>query len=183
MVSVRLPRVSSAAFVLSVVAAAGVAAGIHPRSVAASAASAAAAAPCTFAHGLQTGPWTRRVAGGLLISLRIENTRGRAACRFRNTVDLALLGDETRLLLPVRGNPTRLVAVNRVVPRRAVLDLSWVWRNWCRPPLRAVGSIESTSGAGPPAWVSLFRSPGCRDRGRPSTLAFYGATITRLHAN
>jgi hypothetical protein len=179
---VRSPRHSSAAFVLLAVAAAGLAAATYPRSIAASAAS-AAAAPCTFAHGLQTGPWTRRVAAGLVISLRIENTRGRTACRFRSKVDLALLGDESRLLLPVRGNPTRLVAVDRVVPRRAVLDVSWLWRNWCRPPLKAVGSMESTSSAGPPEWIGLFRSPGCSDRARPSTLAFYGVRITRLHAD
>ena len=118
-----------------------------------------------------------------MISLRIENTRGRSACRFRSKVDLALLDNETRWLLPVRRNPTRLVAVDRVVPRRAALDVSWVWRNWCQRPLRAVGSMESTSGAGPPEWVGLFRSPGCSDRGRPSTLAFYGVRITHLHAD
>jgi hypothetical protein len=177
-----MPRLSSAAFVLVVVAAAWVIAAAHARSLAASAGS-ARRGPCTFAHGLQSGPWTRRVPTGVVISVRIENTRGRSACRFRSDIDLALLGDETRLLLPVRGNPTSIVAVNRIVPRTAVLDVSWLWRNWCREPLTAVGSLESTSTAGPPAWVGLFRSPGCRDRGRASTLAFYGVRITRLHAD
>ena len=178
---VRSPRPSSGWVVLAVVAAAGVGAATHARGVAASTVS--AAPRCTFAHGLQHGPWARRAAGGVVISLRIENTRGRSACRFRSRVDLALLGDATRLVLPVRGNPTRLVAINRVVPRSAVLDVSWVWRNWCRRPLRAVGSMASTSDANPQEWVSLFRSPGCSDRGRPSTLAFYGARITRLHSD
>jgi hypothetical protein len=171
---------SSAALVLAVVAASAVDAATGARAGAGSAAS-ATRAPCTFAHGLQSGPWTRRIPGGVVISIRIENIRGRTACRFRSKIDLALLGHETRLLLPVRGNPTRALAVDRVVPRRSVLDVSWLWRNWCGRRLTAVGSLASTSEAGPPEWVGRFASPACSDRRSPSTLAFYGFRITRVH--
>jgi hypothetical protein len=145
----------------------------------AASASPQAVVPCTYANGLQSGPGFRRIPGGLVISLRVENTRGRSNCRFRAKVTIALLADETRLLLPVRGNPAPLWAVDRTVPKGTALDVSWLWRNWCRHRLTAVGSLASTATAVPQEWVGLFRSPGCRDRGRPSTVAAYRLEIVR----
>ena len=164
--------------VLTAAGVAGIAAAGSAPSDAASAAS-ETLAPCSFAHGLQVGPWTRRISGGVVISLRIENTRGRSACRFRSRVGLALLEDETRLLLPVRGNPTPEWAVDRVVPKGTMVDVSWLWRNWCRHRLTAAGSLSTTAAAGPPSWLGLFRSPGCSNRRRASTLAAYRLKIVR----
>jgi hypothetical protein len=115
----------------------------------------------------------------MVISLHVENTRGRSDCRFREALALSLVAKETRPLLPVRGNPAPLRAVDRTVPKGAVLRISWLWRNWCRLPVTAVGSLASGATAVRQQWVSLFPSPGCRDRRRPSTLAPYGLTILR----
>ncbi len=136
-------------------------------------------APCTFANGLQSGPSARHAPAGMVISLHVENTRGRSDCRFRETLALSLLGKETRLLLPVRGNPAPLRAIDHIVPKGAVLRISWLWRNWCRHPLTAVGSLASGATAVRQQWVSLFPSPKCRDRRGASTLAAYGLTILR----
>jgi hypothetical protein len=146
---------------------------------AAAAASARSLAPCTFANGLQTGPSARHIPGGIVISLYVENTRGRSGCRFRAKVALSLREDATRLLLPVRGNFAPPRAVNTAVAKGAVLRISWLWRNWCRR-VAAVGYVESMrDGADRQEWVGRLASPPCRDRRRPSTLAAYGLKILR----
>jgi hypothetical protein len=136
-------------------------------------------APCTFANGLQSGPSARPIPAGMVISLHVENIRGRSDCRFREALALSLLARDTRLLLPVRGNPAPLRVIDRIVPKGAVLRISWLWRNWCRRSVTAVGSLASGAAAVRQTWVSLFPSPACRDRRRPSTLATYGLTILR----
>lgn len=138
-----------------------------------------AIAPCTFANGYQSGPSSAGTAAGNVISLHVENTRGRADCRFRATLALSLLGANTRVLLPVRGNPARPRNVDRIVLKGTVLRISWLWRNWCRRPLTAVGDLAKGRAAVTQRWVSLFRSPACANRRRPSTLAASGLSVLR----
>jgi hypothetical protein len=129
---------------------------------------------CTFANGLQTGPSPRVIPGGVIVSLYIENTRGRADCRFRSTVTLTILHREWRWALRVTGNPSQ-VRVDRIVPKRSVLRISWVWRNWCNAQLTAVGTLKCVphARAVPQYWKGRFRSPACINRGRGSTLTGY----------
>jgi hypothetical protein len=60
-----------------------------------------------------------------------------------------------------------------------VLRISWLWRNWCRRPLTAVGDLTKGKFAVTQRWVSLFHSPACADSQRPSTLVTYGLRILR----
>ena len=134
---------------------------------------------CTFANGYQHGPAAARTTAGTVISLYVENTRGRRACRFHATLALSLLGSGSRTLLDVSGNPGSLRQVDRTVPRGAVLRVSWLWGNWCRRPLTAVGDLASGETVVVQRWVGLLHSPTCANRRRTSRLVDYHIELVR----
>lgn len=138
-----------------------------------------AARPCTFANGLQHGPSSIRTTAGQVLSLNVENTKGRADCRFRAVLSLSLLDNTSRTLLAVRGNPGPLRRVDQVVPRGAVMRVSWLWRNWCGRPGRAVNDLTRGATVITQRWVSVGPTPACVARGTPSTLRQYGTSVVR----